>query len=654
MPNEKEVIGIDYETTGFEAYNDDKIFAFCVTDEEVNTKVYRFDWIDTNKNVNAKVFFNNYHKPKYIKIAHNAKFEMGFTSMYYNGKLPKSEWRDTIIMSQMLRNLLHSHKLERLAEKYFREEFPDEANEWAEYDKKVKLHMTKQKRLFNSNMDRFQAEIIDPMRMDGVEPFVTTKPNYGLIPVEIMHKYQMADGDRCMLLYLLMWPKILEDKNMYNDFLNEMELIYNSQKMEQTGMMVHQSNAKKLHADLSKKIEILETKKKKVFGFEINLDSTDQLQKHLFGYVDKKKHSNIKPCDEWKRREPRFRMLAQIKTPAGKPSASKDALELLQKEYSNNPAIDLLSQWRAFSSGRTMTASYLEKVDSEGIIHPSINTNEAATGRESVSNPALQCVQKEFSIKSKYGIPARRCFRPRPGYVYFLGDYSGIEMRMIINAAGEQVLIDKLQEDFDYDVHIFNAGIMLSDEWTDVVSTGDKKLIKAKRDMIKDTGFAIPYGAGLDKLSGSLKRSKQKVKEILQRYGNVCPNILSFNRDQMDKVKSKGYITTAFGRKLYIRRDKAYIAANYQIQGDAAGTFKRGQNNIGAYLKKVWNDEIRMLLPVHDEIIIEYPRYLLEHSRGVLHDLNWCMINIAEIKVPLMTEWKIATTNWQDAEGITV
>jgi DNA polymerase-1 len=646
------LIGLDYETTGFNPYKGDRIFAFSLTTEEVETTVHRLDWISGVKRRAAIKNLAKIHTPQYTKVAHNAKFEMGFTAMYYNGELPKSEWHDTMIMSQLLRNLLKSHSLENLAKRYFEEDFPDEAEEWAHWDKQVKLHMTKQKRLMNNYPQRVEKEIHQPMYDAGVEPLVLDRPNYGLIPVDIMNPYEEADGDRCMLLWRLMWPKLLEDKALYQDYLNEMRLIHTTQRMEQVGMMVHEKNARKLYRDLSDKLKKLEIEKKKIFGFEINLDSSDQLQKHLFGYINRKKHE--KKNEEWKKREPRFRMTSQLNTDSGTPSASKEALEKLQEAYPDNPAVDLLSQWRAFSRGRTMAASYMELAGKDMIVHADIQTNEAATGRESVRKPSLQNVQKEFSIKSKYGIPARRCFRPRPGYVYFLGDYSGIEMRMIINAAGEQVLIDKLKEDNDFDVHSFNGEVMLVDEWRELFATDDKRAKKALRDRIKDTGFAIPYGAGIPKLCVSLKRKTQEVKEILMRYREVCPNICTFNRTKMDEVRKQGYITSAFGRKLSIWRDKAYTAANYQIQGDAAGTFKRGQNNIDTYLREVWDYKIRMILPVHDEIIIEFPRELLHDYAAILHDLNWCMINIPEIKVPLMTEWKIAKTNWQDAEGIEI
>lgn len=650
---EKELVGIDYETTGFEAYGKDRIFSFSITrnNKDIHTTVHRFDWAAKSKRIISKALFNKYHTDKYIKIAHNAKFEMGFTAMYYDGVLPKSEWHDTMIMSQLLRNLIKNHSLDVLSDIYFSELYPEEATRWKEYDNLVSLHKTKQKRLFNNYPDRVHGEILEPMFDAGIQPFVIDRPNYGLVPVDIMDIYQESDGDRCMLLFMYLWKQIKGIPALLADYINEMKLIYASQKMEQFGMMVHVNNAIAIRDDLQKKIDKLIIEKKKIFGFDINIDSPDQLQKHLYGYIDRKKHEkkkNEKRLAVWKLIKPRFAMEAQMHTPSGAPSASKDALIALQKKYPNNQALDVVLRWRAFSKGKTIIESYLDLRTDDNIVHPNIQTNEAKTGRQSIRKPSLQNTAKEFSIKSEYTIPARRCFRPRPGYVYFMGDYAGIEMRMIINASGEDVLINKLKEDIDYDVHTFNAEIMLQDEWFDMVATGNKQNIKGMRAGIKDVGFAIPYGAGLPKLSLSLKKPIIEVREILKRYSRVCPNIVEFNNRKKKEVITNGYITTVFGRRLYIYKEKSYIAANYQIQGDAAGTLKRAQVNIADYLKTVWDDEIKQVIPVHDEIIIEYPRKYLPMARQVLHDLNWCMINIPEIKVPLMTEWKMSTINWQD------
>lgn len=636
------VTAFDVETTGFNAYKGDVIFAFVLTDEETDSKVYRFDNTSNHKNeVSKKVFRDFILEPNIAKVAHNAKFEMGFVSQWFGGELPAGDWHDTFIMSKMLRNLMISHKQETLSERYFHSIIPEDVERWSHYDKEVKKHMTMQKRLINNYGHRFQDEVLEPLMMDGIAPLVIDRPNYGLIPLEIMNGYQQADGERCMLLHQLQYPKIVKDKEMYQDYLNEIKLLRTSQRMEQRGMMLHRNETDDLIEFLKEEVNNINIKKRKIFGFDINLASGDQLQKHFFGYVDEKKHENLN--EDWKKVKPVFDFTVVKYTPKDKPSTDKEALGLLEKLYPDEPVIDMLLKSRSYSKGIAMIEGYKEIAGENLIIHPGINTNQAKTGRQSVSNPALQCVQKEVSLKSKYGIPARRCFRPRPGYVYFLGDYAGIEMRLIIAASGEKVLIEKLNDDIDFDAHAYNGWAMFRDEYEVIM-----------RPRIKDAGFGVCYGAKIASFALAIDRPIREARRILSNFEEICPKLCSFTQDKIKEVGKLGYITTAFGRKLYVEREKAFTAANYQIQGDAAGILKRAQNNTDDYLKEVWSDDIRMLLTVHDEMILEYPRHLLEKKEEILHDISYLMTNMPEISVPLVTEWKMTTSTWADAKEITI
>lgn len=658
------VISIDYETTGFNCYKSDRIFAYVATNWDLESKVYRFDNISPVKNAVADIEFTKYHKPEIIKVAHNAKFEMGFTSMYFDGELPKSVWYCTYIMSKMLKNLLPKHSLEILSKRYFSDVCAEECERWEYYDKEVKKHLTKQKRLLNNYPKRFEPEILQPLWDNGIKPFITDRPNYGLVPVDIMKGYQISDGERGMLLFRLMFPKIKKDEKMWLDYLNEMRLIRTVQKMEQIGMMLHLSNAEDLIHDLSKKVESLTKKKKRIFGFDINIDSSDQLQKHLFGHVNKKKHENIN--QEWKRHDPVFNMLPINTTAGGAPSTSKDDLLELQKKYPKNAALDTILQYRAFSKGKTIIYSYIEAAGDNLSIHPTTNTNEARTGRQSVSSPNLQNVNKEFSVNTVYGIPARRCLRPRPGYVYFPADYSGIEMRLIIGASGEVYLIDKLNEDMDYDVHTDNAVIILDKEilfYLDGMikrsdlTADEKKRFKEIRDDIKNATFGRCYGAGINTFAKAIRKSVIDAQDGWERLARERPHLFFFCKNMSKEVEKYGYITTAFGRRLYVDTRMSYFAANYRIQGDAAGILKRAQNNVDDYIQVVRNgdyDLLRMLLTVHDEIIFEVHRSLLPQKYDILHDLSYCMTDMPQIQVPLAVDWKISTTNWQDAKGIEI
>jgi len=388
---------VDFETTGFNAYKGDKPFAYILTDDNLVSRVYRLDTVDKGANVIAKANLHRVMKDeKIIKIAHNAKFEMGMYSMMNGGVVPKGQWHDTLIMSQMLRNLLRSHKLEVLAERYCSEALPKETKRWGFFDSQVKNHMTMQKRLFNNYPSRIHDEIIKPIIDSGIEPFVTDRPNYGLIPAKMMKNYQIADGERCMLLFELMYDKITQDKRLYADYLNEMKLLFVAQKMEQRGMMIDTLEAEELIESLELKLTKIHKKKKVVFGFDINLNSPDQLQKHLYGYIDPRKHDNLNM--DWKKMEPAYDYRAFSFTPVtskgggGTPSTSKDDLIELQKRYPKSKAFDMLIRYRAYSTGITMVKSYIELAGEAKIIHPNMNTNQAKTGRQSVSNPNLQNV----------------------------------------------------------------------------------------------------------------------------------------------------------------------------------------------------------------------------------------------------------------------
>lgn len=644
---------IDFETTGLEAYKGHKIFAFVITNESYESKVCRFDWLDNTKNIRSEKLLRKFmHDEGIRKIAHNSKFEMGMYAMHNDGVLPPGDWEDTMLQSQLMDNLLSNHKLENLANGYLKTEFPKECRRWDFYDNQIKMHKAMQNRLFNNYPSRIEAEIIQPMYDDGIKPLVLDRMNYGLIPLAMMNGYQIADGERCMCLHDLLYPLIKQDKLLFEDYLNEVKLLRVAQRMEQRGVMLHVRRSNELMEDLEYKVSKLLPIKRKLFGFDINLDSPDQISKHLFGYIDLKKHDNMNA--EWKKIEPAFRYKAFSETKTGAPCADKANLLELQKTYPNAKAFDLLQQHRSYTRGVTSIKKYLKLAGDSLIIHPSMNTNEAKTGRQSISNPSLQNVQKKKSADSPYGIPARNCFRPRPGYVYLLGDYSGIEMRLAIASCGDEYLIDQLNKDIDYDVHNYNATTFYADAYTNIGMCDEKKTMRVNS---KTGGFGKIYGANFETFRKALNLNREEGRRAWVRFKNKSPELFYFAENMMNAAKKNGYITTAFGRRLYIEAWKAYTAANYKIQGDAAGVLKRAEVNIDGYIQDVHNgdfDLIAMLMTVHDEVMIEMHRSLLENKIGIIHDLSYCMVNVPEIAVPLATEWKQSTSTWHDAKGILV
>lgn len=623
-----DVMAVDYETTGFATYKGDKPFSGSISNEDGEFEILRFDWTDFRGVQNLEKFTFVINHPNIIKVAHNAKYELSVSKVLL-GKIPtKGMWRDTILMSQVLQNLRPSHKLEVLANRFFQREFPKECRRWKYYDDQVKTHMTKQKRLMNDDKkkgrNRWEEEILKPMRDVGIEPYVIDRPNYGLIPVHIMDGYQQADAERGIWLHEYLWPEIVDDVNRLKAYNMEMEMVYVAQEMEESGFMLHRENAEAMEQDLVIKVEKAIADKKKIFGYDINLDSPPQMKKAMFDGFP-------------------FEYEPVAYTDTGAPSLNKHALNKMIEQNQGDPVFEVIQRWRAYSKGLTNVRRYQELAGTDGIIHCDINTNQARTTRQSVSNPSLQNVSKEVSIHAAYAIPARRCFRPRPGYILFLGDYAGIELRLFIAESGEEILIQKFKDDPLFDAHSWNASIIYGKEFDN--ATGAVR--KALRARIKDAVFGLAYGSQLPTWARSIGKSLKEAKVCYERYKEVCPKICNFNRDMAMQARSVGFVTTSFGRRINVPREEAYKASNYRIQGTAAEILKRGEIAISEYTHAHWGqDYLRQLLSVHDENIMQMHRSILDYRNEILQDLTWCMIDMPEVPVPLEVEWNQATTCW--------
>jgi len=102
-----------------------------------------------------------------------------------------------------------------------------------------------------------------------------------------------------------------------------------------------------------------------------------------------------------------------------------------------------------------------------------------------------------------------------------------------------------------------------------------------------------------------------------------------------------------------VPRDKAYSGANYYIQGTASGVLKRAEVRVDKYLKEEWNDEINLILNIHDELVISYPRTLLTYKNKVMKEISNIMVDMPEINIKLDVEWKQSKTTWDNAKKVT-
>ena len=547
---------------------------------------YILTWIDTGE---SEIYDNDnplflqrlkeiWENPLIIKICHNLKFEYKFTISM--GIKVKGTLHDTMIMHQYLNNLGPRHSLDYCFFQYCGYD-KDFANAWDEVTKAQKIY----------------------------------KNQFEKIPRETMHKYQEKDGQATALLFQTMRKYIEKDKN----YLDDLKVACLTGEIENYGIAVNEKECKKLIDFMQNELKDTEVKLNKL-NVQINLNSPKQLQKVLF--------------DDYK-----FPILTY--TDSNLPATDKEALETLRK-VNNHPIIDLILKNRSYTKGISMVESYLQARDSNGILHPNINTNANKTGRASSNDPNMQNVSKELALKNKYPVPARNCFCARVKTILFLIDYAGIEMRLGVQGTKSERLYKLAREGFDF--HDACAKSFYGARYT---NEQDLKFKKALRSSAKNARFAMFYGAGLKQVARTLGLTIEETQAGYEKDKIDFPEFYKFMDDCTLFAKENGYIETFFGRKLKVYPNKPYSATDYCIQGTAAQILKKAKIRLHEYFK---NKNIFLLLDIHDEIIIEFPRSLLFQREEILKEVKRLMTEFDEITVPLDIEIKMTTTLWSKAK----
>ncbi len=599
-----DVCSYDCETTGLSCQRH-KMFSFSIGHSDGTVERWRLDGRDRKDPAKAWERLREFWADASVaKVAHNLKFDLGFLIKAGIPIAPGTVFHDTMILSQLMRNLAPSHALDDL----IWELCPSpQVNEWKAIDKQVKI-IARAKRGKNKDYS-----------------------GYDLVPVPLMDKYMEADGIRCMLLFCTLYPDVRADERLFQDYLNEIALIHTTQRLEDFGIMIDKPNCRKLIDHLQDEVDKVLADLHTVTGEFINLNKPDAVIRLLY------KRLGLP--------------IIRFTKKSGKPSVDKDTLLELRELFAEHANIlDLVIKHRSYSMGITTVEDYLEKAGEAGIIYPTINTNAAKTGRESGSNPNMQNVSKEGALKNPFPVPARRCFRALPGHVLFLADYAGIEMRLIVDAAGEEELIALIAQNGD--PHALAASLFFGPDAPEGMrwAEADKAQRKILRSAAKNASFALAYGGGLAKIAGTLMMTVEQAEPGFRAYCARFPKVAGFTQATIAEARQKGYVTTAFGRKLYVPKEAIFSASNFKIQGTAAGILKRAQVRVDKYLREVWNDRIRIVIPIHDEIIFSFPRALFPQRKKILSEISRLMVQHEEIKVPLDTEWKMTTYTWNMAK----
>ncbi len=441
------------------------------------------------------------------------------------------------------------------------------------------------------------------------------------VALEQAAPYAGEDAEVSLCLHRKLWPQLQEVPGLCSVYESlEIPLVPVLSRMERAGTLIDPDCLRAQSAEISTRLEALETEAHEAAGGAFNLSSPKQLQEILFQ---------------------RMGMPQRHKTPGGKPSTAENVLQELADEGYELP--QLILEHRGLAKLRnTYTDRLPEQIDPEtGRLHTSYHQAVAATGRLSSSDPNLQ----NIPIRTAAGRRVRQAFVAPPGRVLLSADYSQIELRIMAHLSGDENLCSALRS--GEDVHRATAAEVFRVPVAEVADE-DRRVAKA-------INFGLIYGMsafGLARQLGGIPRNE--AQGYIDRYFERYPGV----RDYMDRTraqaKENGYVETLFGRRLHLREISARnparrqaaerAAINAPMQGTAADIIKRAMLSVDAWIREKQPPAL-MVMQVHDELVFEVDSDALDECRA---EIVSRMSAAAELEVPLIVAAG-SGANWDDA-----
>lgn len=395
-------------------------------------------------------------------------------------------------------------------------------------------------------------------------------------------------------------------ENLYQEV--ELPLSYVLFDMEQEGFRTDATVLESLGRQWKEMTENLLKEVYALTGVTFNLNSPQQLGKVLFETMG----------------------LPHGKKTARGYSTDADTLENLREHH---PVIGKILEYRqVVKLSSTYVDALLSKMDKEGRIHSFFDQTGTSTGRISSSEPNLQ----NIPVRTEMGREIRRAFIPRENWVLFDADYSQIELRILAHLSEDKNMMDAFLK--NQDVHTRTASEVFEVPMEEV--TGDM------RRSAKAVNFGLVYGISEFGLARNIGISRREAADFIARYFARYPGVKKFMDDAVKTGYQEGCATTVMGRRRMLPELKSSnanirsfgerAAMNTPVQGTAADIIKLSMVRVHKALKEK-NLRARLILQVHDELIIECPKDELAQVETLLYE---CMENAVSMRVPLSIEAK--------------
>lgn len=319
-------------------------------------------------------------------------------------------------------------------------------------------------------------------------------------------------------------------------------------------------------------------------------------------------------------------------------STNADVLEKLQDKH---PIVKEVLDYRMLTKLKSTYAEGLLKVISQdGRIHTSFQMTVTATGRLSSTEPNLQ----NIPVRKELGAQIRNMFVAAPGMMLVDADYSQIELRLLAHISGDQAMKEAFLSGEDF--HTVTA--------SKVFGVPVEQVTPTLRSRAKAVNFGIVYGISAFSLAQDIGVYTNEAKAYMDAYLERYHGVRDYMKNIVESAKEKGYVSTIYGRRRYLPELKSSnfnmrsfgerVALNMPVQGTAADIIKLAMVNVHRRLKET-GLKARLILQVHDELIVECPGEEAEQVRDILTEE---MENAAHLSVPLVAEAHIGHS-WAEA-----
>lgn len=454
---------------------------------------------------------------------------------------------------------------------------------------------------------------ISTIKFSDVTGTGRSKITFAEVDLETARDYAAEDADITLRLHHLLKNRLIDERMVDVYETIERPLIPVLRHMEWCGIGVSLDHLRRLSDDFAARLGVLEKDIYQLAGCEFTIGSPKQLGEVLFeklGLSTGRKSSK-----------------------SGAYSTGADVLEELAT--SGHEVAERVLSWRQLAKLKsTYSDALAQQINPEtGRVHTSYSMAVASTGRLSSSDPNLQ----NIPIRTEEGRKIRHAFIADDGKKLISADYSQIELRLLAHVADIAVLKEAFRD--GRDIHATTASQMFGVPLDAV----DGEL----RRKAKTINFGIIYGISAHGLSVRLGIGRKEAAQYIEQYFAQYPGIKAYMDEARDYAKKHGYVRTLYGRKVHLRDINAKnpnmrafserAAINAPLQGTAADIIKRAMVAVWDHLKAEF-PEARMLLQVHDELLVEAPD---RQAEAVAALVKQEMERAAHLSIPLTVDVSI-------------